>query len=386
VNFVHLLKWLLRRIFIMILTGRLESSIKIAGNSEKAPSAWRLQFSTSGEHLAVLIGVRPSYFLDSNKSFDATDDLGLYWKSETGSCIRKYEVTTGQLLVERIFPLRNDPARVNQPIIPAFSPDLQKVAWNDEDAVQDVVFVGQWLDDGSSSIAVKCEFEKIDRLVFSQDGHHLAGVLVRASGIDVTLGILKWDLRERPSVFSYVRKSLSCIPFVLDDDEYSVAQPTRAIAIHPDGSRICLLREDKEEALLWRSTADLSALGEPWALPGAKFMRFGFLSFDREGRRLAVSSEDWIVVFDARSQAVLYSWKLHRAATDLAMHPSGRCLAAACGERSLIVFDLAEGVQSRTIECHVGPVTAVAFSPDGNRIALGSTNGVVELAPFNSVH
>jgi WD40 repeat protein len=60
----------------------------------------------------------------------------------------------------------------------------------------------------------------------------------------------------------------------------------------------------------------------------------------------------------------------------LAFHPDGDRLAAAA-DRGVKVFDLARKQERLTFKAHTGPISTVAYSPDGRTLATASWDGTV---------
>jgi WD40 repeat protein/tRNA A-37 threonylcarbamoyl transferase component Bud32 len=58
-------------------------------------------------------------------------------------------------------------------------------------------------------------------------------------------------------------------------------------------------------------------------------------------------------------------------ASNLAYNPDGTCLAGACGSGGVLVWDAQTGREMRSLRGPAGNVEAVAFSPDGARLATG---------------
>jgi WD40 repeat protein len=66
-------------------------------------------------------------------------------------------------------------------------------------------------------------------------------------------------------------------------------------------------------------------------------------------------------------------------ATAVAFSPDGRRLASASKEGTVKVWDVATGQLHRTLTSHASSITSVAFSPDGRRLASASMDGTIEL-------
>src|SRR5262249_2228070 len=102
------------------------------------------------------------------------------------------------------------------------------------------------------------------------------------------------------------------------------------------------------------------------------------IALSPDGNRLASWDTKGVHIWDARTgelldtrtsaQPIQTRMNAHR----LAFSPDGKRLAAAWEGNTVKVWDLAGGKDALTLRGHKSPVLAVAFSPDGTRVATGS--------------
>ena len=102
------------------------------------------------------------------------------------------------------------------------------------------------------------------------------------------------------------------------------------------------------------------------------------LSFDAAGR-LAVVNAKWVYVLPpdgGKPQFVLEATKQMNAGV---FSPDGRRILTGDHAGALRVWDSADGSPVKSFDWQIGPVTAVAFAPDGLTCAAAGTNGRVVL-------
>jgi WD40 repeat protein len=151
-----------------------------------------------------------------------------------------------------------------------------------------------------------------------------------------------------------------------------------AVAFSPDGTRIATASGDGSARIFNRATgAELARLNHDlWV---------NAVAFSPDGTRVATASGDESMrVFDAGSGAELTrvdhgqfvevdsdGTRAVAAVNAVAFSPDGTRIATASDDHSAWVFDAATGAELARLD-HDGAVNAVAFSPDGTRIATVS--------------
>ncbi|HWL92284.1 MAG TPA: protein kinase [Phycisphaerae bacterium] len=119
------------------------------------------------------------------------------------------------------------------------------------------------------------------------------------------------------------------------------------------------------------------------------------MAFSGHGHRLATSAEDGLIklwdVADAVGSAAgppqpadsVREKQTFRGSDQRVMSvdfsPDGSKLAAAAADKTLRIWNVADGKLVRTLRGHAGPVTGVAFHPDGAHVASGSYDATAKL-------
>jgi eukaryotic-like serine/threonine-protein kinase len=103
-------------------------------------------------------------------------------------------------------------------------------------------------------------------------------------------------------------------------------------------------------------------------------------AFSRDGRRLAVSQEEWILCFDLETGLEANRWRLPAPANTLAFHPDNGNLAVGYfNSRIASVYNAANG--TRLTDLPVGAITeqVVAWHPDGERLAVAGSDPRIQM-------
>ncbi|MGH7049666.1 MAG: WD40 repeat domain-containing protein [Acetobacteraceae bacterium] len=156
-----------------------------------------------------------------------------------------------------------------------------------------------------------------------------------------------------------------------------------AIAIHPEG--MALVTALQENAL------------HGWSLPDGKHMRMsGYpgktesLSFSRRGKWLATSGAEAIVVWPFFGDGPMGKPPLELAAVDrasctrAACHPELEVVAGGYSDGRVVVADIDQGRVLPIASPGHGAVSALAWSPDGARLAFGTEDGFAAIVDLSS--
>jgi WD40 repeat protein len=262
---------------------------------------------------------------------------------------------------------------------------------------------------GAERLVLRIPDGELDGLAFSPDGTRLAG----AGGRAVRL----WDAHSGALLLTLAHPApVHCVAFSPAGDHLASASdavqvwdtatgrplltltghpPMHWVAFRPDGRTLASLGGDSDnpgalrELRLWDARTGASLLVQPGAARSA--------AFSPDGGRLACPADSAVVVLDLRAGSEALVLRGHLGPLEaVAFSPDGKTLASTGGggpvvtpdqrarasagiDPSIKLWDGRTGVGLRTLHGHTGRVSALAFSPDGKTLASGSADQTVRL-------
>lgn len=211
--------------------------------------------------------------------------------------------------------------------------------------------------------------ESLEALTISPDGRwllagHLSGRLTR------------FDLRK--ATFDSGSKSppdgepISLVQDPEDEWDEWDANDAPALAVSPDGNLLATGHADGEVRLFrFRTRKQLAVLRPPDKVSKTAGVRS--LEFSADGTRLAARSAGRVTIFDVAGRRPVVDLTAGDP-TSFAFHPDGKRLLTGGPDEWVRVWDAATWAEVGQYDWRVGPVHAVAVSPDGLLAAAGGEN------------
>jgi WD40 repeat protein len=104
------------------------------------------------------------------------------------------------------------------------------------------------------------------------------------------------------------------------------------------------------------------------------------LAFSCDGKTIAVSEEDSVILLDPSTRRVRFTLQGKRGVvTALSFSPDGRALASASRDLSITLWDTATGQGLGFLQDHSDPIYSIVFAPDGKTLASVHAGGIVRI-------
>jgi WD40 repeat protein len=151
-------------------------------------------------------------------------------------------------------------------------------------------------------------------------------------------------------------------------------QRVLAVAFSPDGTLVASAAravDNRSELHLWEGATGKERLRLP--VRTAENVR---LAFRPDGLLVAAAGDGEVLAWDAKTGAERLKVEGHSA---LAFSPEGERLAAASYHDAVKIWDARRGVELVALRGHLGTVNSLAFTPDGQRVVTGSSDKTVKV-------
>jgi len=139
---------------------------------------------------------------------------------------------------------------------------------------------------------------------------------------------------------------------------------TSSLVFAPDSRTLAMISGPRVRLWDWETNRCESTLTRPGASPRC-------IEFSPDGAHLAVGYSDGAIqLLDLNRQGAAPQWLVEHvdAVMCLAFSPGGRALASGSDDRTVRLWDLKTTLEVARLDGHSGPVSQVAFSPDGLKL------------------
>ena len=161
---------------------------------------------------------------------------------------------------------------------------------------------------------------------------------------------------------------------------------TISVVYRPDGRQIAVALTDSTVRILDAASGAERLRLEALIPSIVRGVWAGMLAYDPAGRWIAACSNSGdrvpgeVKVFDATTGQLRFTLPGHTSnVVAVAFSPEGSRIATASFDQTVKLWDAATGRDAFTIRGHKGGVLSVAFSPDGRRIATGSIDNTAKI-------
>jgi WD40 repeat protein len=315
-------------------------SIACSGGTLSESGFIKVFEATSGAELFTITGHKgpvrsAAYSPDGEHLASASDDgTAKIWDAKSGKLLRT---------------IADRDSSISAVSAVAFSPDGKRLAG----AIQEDATLRIW--DRATGRQL-CELQghtgNVTRLVFSPDGQRLA-----SASEDRTVKVWKTDTGgELITLIGHV-------------------DGIAGVAFSPDGGRLVTASHDNT-VRVWDSASGLLCFTLVGHVAPVMDVRYS-----PDGERLVTASLDGTIKFWSAKRGHAVEALRPAGGSGLVFSPDGRHLASRCEKRpsDVVVLDAATGKEVRAFKGHEMQIAAVAYAPDGKRLASLSLDNTVRV-------
>jgi len=143
-------------------------------------------------------------------------------------------------------------------------------------------------------------------------------------------------------------------------------------AFSPNGKRLATIGNDGM-TIVWDGTTGQELLRLPGTTKPGDAFSAQRLAYNPDGQRLAVADDNLVKIYDAASGDLILTLSGHSAEVwAVAFSPDGKRLASGAADASVRIWDAATGTSLLVLTGHKDAIEGLAFSPDGKWLATGS--------------
>jgi WD40 repeat protein/predicted Ser/Thr protein kinase len=317
-------------------------------------------FSPDGQRIAFVTdnGVQVTEMMNGHGTRVLNPKSGAGWIESAATCPDGGKIASG----DSIGMIRLIDRRTSQELLMrghtrsvtglAFSPNCDRLASSSADRT-----VRLWdVATGREICSFQRHTDRVSGVSYSPDGNRIA-----SGSYDGTIRI--WDSMT----------GLQSLEIRGD------AGPVLSVAFSPDGRRLAAADSFKGIRVRDAISGEVrSILGQA---RDSSLRGYTCAAYSTDGRRLAAArSDSTLTIWDTSNGQELVALKGHSSpVVSLAFSPDGTKLASASDIREVKVWDVINGQRPPTISAHTGPVFDVLFSPDGRRLATTGRDSTVRL-------